>query len=239
MKEQLYALLHLQKVDNEITGEMCKRKALPVSIQEKERQINNSDKKFQIEKNNLKELQLKLRKKEMDVKAINEKIEKSKNELYGGKISDIKELKQLQKVIESFQEDRDIAEEGLLILMEEEDSLRTKIAKVEKEITSLNEQLKEIKKRVEQEDLVIQQNIEKKESEKKEIIEQINDESLISRYYMLWNDKKGTAIVEVDSSICSGCNLSLPSDIIYHLQRDDCLIICPNCNRMMVWKNAS
>lgn len=239
MKEQLYALLLLQKIDNEIAEEEARRKKLPENIKVKEDQIERLEKNYLQEKNSLKELQLKIKKKEMDAKAINDKIEKNKNELYGGKISDIKELKQIQKVIENFKNDQDRIEEDLLILMDKEDELKVKIIEVEKDISNLKTLLVEIGKNVEDEDQAIQQFIKDKEIEKTEIIIQINNQDLVDRYYQLWEDKNGEAIVEIDSSTCSGCNLSLPSDIIYHLQKDDSLIICPNCNRILVWKTVA
>lgn len=239
MREQLYSLMLLQKIDNEIAKENTRCISLPVRIREKERQIANLEKKRQQEKNVLKEVQIRLKRKEIDSKALNDKIEKNKNELYGGKISDIKELKQLQKVIESLQVDLDKVEEDLLIIMDEEDSIKLRISKIERELSELKEQLKEIQRQVEQEENTIQQYIRKKERERKEIADQINDNSLMDRYLMLWNEKRGEAIVEIEGPICAGCNLSLPSDIIYHLQKDDCLIICPNCNRILIWKETS
>ncbi len=239
LKEQLYALLLLQKIDNEIAIEDSKRRCLPDRIRGKEEQIANLENKYQQESNGLKDLQLRIKRREMDAKAIIDKIEKNKNELYGGKISEIKELKQLQKVIETLQEEQDKIEEDLLILMDEEDNIKLKRRVLEKEISELKEQLSEIKKQVEQEDSVIKQLIEQKEIEKKEVVKQINDQSLVDRYNILWSDKNGEAIVEINGTICSGCNLSLPSDIIYHLQKDDCLIICPNCNRILVWKDIT
>ena len=239
MKEQLYTLLLLQKIDNEIAVEENRRRCLPERILNKEGQIVNLENKYEQEKSGLKELQLKIKRREMDAKTINDKIDKNKNELFGGKISDIKELKQLQKVIESLQGEQDKVEEDLLILMDEEDGIKLKIGKLEREILDLKEQLNEVKKTVEQEDREIRQFIEQKGIERKEVIHQINDQSLIDRYNMLWNEKNGEAIVVIESSTCSGCNLSLPSDIIYHLQKDDCLIICPNCNRILVWKDIT
>ena len=239
MKEQLYTLLLLQKIDNEIAVEENRRRCLPERILNKEGQIANLENKYEQEKSGLKELQLKIKRREMDAKTINDKIDKNKNELFGGKISDIKELKQLQKVIESLQGEQDKIEEDLLILMDEEDGIKLKISEMEKEISKLKEQLNEVKKTVEKEDREIKQFIEQKGIERKEFIHQINDQSLVDRYNILWNEKNGEAIVEIETSTCSGCNLSLPSDIIYHLQKDDCLIFCPNCNRILVWKDIT
>lgn len=236
MKEQLYLLLRLQKIDVEISKEDNRKKKLPEQIRKKEEVIANLEKKYQKEKNDLKELQLRMRRKEIDAKTINDKIEKHQSELYGGKISDIKELKQLQKVIESLKKERDEIEEDLLILMDEEDICKLRVSKIEAELSESKEQLKQIQTQVEQQQIEIQKYIQKKQIEREELTNKITDRTLMERYLLLWNEKNGEAVVEIEDSICSGCNLSLPSDIIYHLQRDDRLIICPNCNRILVWK---
>ncbi len=53
---------------------------------------------------------------------------------------------------------------------------------------------------------------------------------------LLKKDKGGKSIIKVNSSICSGCQLDLPSDIIYQLKKGQIIITCPNCNRILVWK---
>ncbi len=237
MREQLYTLLLLQEIDRDIVREKKRQKKLPARIQE----INNAKAKIEKitrdKKESLKELRLKIKRKEIDVKEVNTKIEKHQNELYGGKISDIKELKQLQKVIELVKKDRDKIEEGLLVLMDEEDDFKIDLSEAEKELAKLDEQLQRRQKEVNQQDKEIKKIIEEKQKKRTEIVHKINDRELINRYNMLWGEKEGEVVVEIDGSICSGCNLSLPSDIIYHLQRDDMLITCPNCNRILIWKD--
>ena len=239
LKEQLSTLLLVQKLDNEIAREKIRLNLLPEQIQEKERQIADLEKKGQLEKGSLKELQLKIKRREIDAKTVNDKIEKHKSELYSGKSSDIKELKQLQKAIESLQVDRDKVEEGLLLLMEEEDSFKLRVSNLDEELKELKGQLAEIQKQVESEERKIKEFIEKKKAERERIADKINDEVLVGRYLVLWNDKGGEAIVEIEGPICSGCNLSLPSDIIYHLEKGDRLITCPNCNRILFWKEIA
>jgi len=135
LKEQLQILLMLQKIDIEINKEDNRKKRLPDQIRKKEEAIANLEKKYQKEKNDLKELQLRMRRKEIDAKTINDKIEKHQSELYGGKISDIKELKQLQKAIESLKKERDQVEEDLLILMDEEDTWKLRVSDIEAELS--------------------------------------------------------------------------------------------------------
>jgi uncharacterized protein len=239
LREQLYALLILQEMDSEILNEEKKQKRLPVRIREIEILIENIEKKYQQRKESLKELQLRIKRREIDDRAIDEKVKKHQDELYGGKISDIKELKQLQKVIESLKDERDKVEEGLLILMDEEDTLKIDLSEIEQELSRAKDRLEKTRKEVNQLAKVINENIEKKNMKRVEIVNKITDYELLERYRMLRSEKEGKVVVEIDGPTCSGCNLSLPSDIIYHLQRDDLLITCPNCNRILVWKKKS
>lgn len=236
MREQIYTLLELQETDKEIVREKKLLKKLPARIIEIENLVSKKEKEYQKEKESLKELQLKAKRKELDVKAVSTKIEKHQNELYSGKTSDIKELKQLQKVIELLKKDRDKVEEELLVFMDEEDLLKERLSELEKGLNRAKEQLQQRKIDVSQKEKEINSRIEDKNRKREEIAVKITDNELMNRYQILWQEKEGNVVAEIDSATCSGCNLSLPSDVIYHLQRDEILITCPNCNRILVWK---
>ncbi len=236
MREQLYTLLFLQEIDKDIVREEKRQKKLPARIHEIESIKANIEQKVDAEKEKLKELQSKIKRKEMDARSITTKVEKHQDELYGGKTNDIKELKQLQKAIELLIEDRDGIEEDLLVLMDKEDEIKANLKKADEELSKVNYQLQQKKEEVSQLEKEIEKRIEEKKEKRKEIAGRITDSDLLKRYNMLWDEKEGEVVVEIDGPTCSGCNLSLPSDIIYHLQRDDMLITCPNCNRILVWK---
>lgn len=239
MREQIYVLLKLQEIDSEIEDEERKQKRLPDRIREIGDIIENIEKKYQQKKENLKEQLVRMKRKEIDAKTINAKIDKHQDELYGGKINEIKELKQLQRVIETLKDERDRVEEDLLIFMEEEDNLKADLHEIEKELSQAKDRLENTKKEVDQQKKTINENIEQEKKKRAEIISKITNPGLLERYKLLWTEKEGKVVVEIEESTCSGCNLSLPSDIIYHLQRDDRLITCPNCNRILVWNKKS
>jgi len=67
-------------------------------------------------------------------------------------------------------------------------------------------------------------------------LSKITDNRLLKEYELLRKEKGGKAIMEVNDSICPGCYLDLPSDVIYHLKRDQSMVICPNCSRILIWK---
>jgi hypothetical protein len=226
----------LQEIDKDIVREEKRQKKLPDRIHEIENIKTNIEQKVDVEKEKLKELQSKIKRKEMDARSITTKVEKHQDELYGGKTNDIKELKQLQKAIELLIEDRDDIEEDLLVLMDKEDEIKANLKKADEELSRVNYRLQQEKEEVNKLEKEIEKRIEEKQEKRKEVAGRITNSDLQKRYNMLWDEKEGQVVVEIDGPTCSGCNLSLPSDIIYHLQRDDMLITCPNCNRILVWK---
>jgi len=214
LREQLYILLLLQEIDKDIVREEKRQKKLPARIHEIETIKVNIERKVNAKKENLKELQSRIKRKEMDARSITTKIEKHQDELYGGKISDIKELKQLQKAIELLIENRDDIEEDLLVLMDKEDEIKANLKKADEELSKVNYQLEQKKEEVNQLETEIKKRIEQKREKRKEIANRITNSDLLKRYNILWKEKEGEVVVEVDGPTCGGCNLSLPSDII-------------------------
>jgi len=74
-------------------------------------------------------------------------------------------------------------------------------------------------------------------TKRKALIGEIEDIRFFKQYELLRKDKGGNVILEIDNTICPGCYLDLPSDVIYHLKRDQSMVICPNCSRILIWKD--
>jgi len=230
-------LLELQKIDIDIDEEEKKKRNLPLMIEGITKKILVLKDSLKNKNENYKNLQVKLKRIELDLTEKSNQIEKHQEDLYGGKISDIKELKQIQKVIANYKEEKDSIEENVLDLMEEMEDL-------DKSIGHFNEDLKvnekEFKKRKEEMDLsrlVIEKNMNSLNIKKEEILSKITDNRLLKKYELLRKEKSGKAIVKVDGPICPGCYLDLPSDAIYQLKKNRKIIICPNCSRILIWKD--
>jgi len=234
--EQFDILLELQKIDNDINEEEKKKRELPSRIERINKEIQELKNDLKNKHENYKELQLKLKRKELDLSEKSNKIKKHQEDLYGGKISDIKELKQLQRVIANYEGEKDNIENELLNLMEEIEELNKLVNKLEED---LKEKEKYLQKRQQEMELVasrIEESMNSLNIKRKERLIKLTDNRLLKEYELLKKEKGGKAIVKVNSSICSGCYLDLPSDIIYQLKKGQILITCPNCNRILVWK---
>jgi len=104
VEEQYNILLELQKIDIDIDKEEKKKRSLPLMIEGITKKIQGLKDSLKNKNENYKNLQIKLKRKELDLAEKSNKINKHQEDLYGGKISDIKELKQIQKVIAKYKD---------------------------------------------------------------------------------------------------------------------------------------
>jgi predicted nucleic acid-binding Zn-ribbon protein len=237
IEEQYDILIKLQKIDIDIDKEEKKKRSLPLIIEGITKEIQGLKGSLKNKNEDYKNLQIKLKRKELDLAEKSNKINKHQEDLYGGKISDIKELKQIQKVIANYQKEKDSIEEDVLDLMEEMEDLDKSSGHLDEDLKVKEE---EFKKRKEEEDLArlaIKKNMSSLNIKREEILSKITDNRLLKEYELLRKEKGGKAIMEVDCSICPGCYLDLPSDVIYQLKKNRKIITCPNCSRILIWKD--
>ena len=230
-------LLELQKIDIDIDEEEKKNRSLPLIIEGITKEIQGLKDSLKNKNENYKNLQIKLKRIELDLTEKSNKINRHQEDLYGGKISDIKELKQIQKVIANYQEEKDSIEEDVLDLMEEMEDLDKSISHLDEDLKVKEEEFKKRKEEMDLARLVIEKNMNSLNIKRGEILSKITDDRLLKEYKLLRKEKGGKAIMEVDGSICPGCYLDLPSDVIYRLKKNRKIITCPNCNRILIWKD--
>jgi predicted nucleic acid-binding Zn-ribbon protein len=58
--------------------------------------------------------------------------------------------------------------------------------------------------------------------------------TVMRRYGMLREQRRGVAVVEARDGSCVGCNMQLPPQLYNSLFRGDDLITCPHCQRMLI-----
>jgi len=237
IEERYDWLLELQKIDIDIDEEEKKKRNLPLMIEGINKEIQGLKDSLKNKNENYKNLQIKLKRIELDLTEKSNKISKHQEDLYGGKITDIKELKQIQKVIAHYKKDKDSIEEKILDLMEEMEDINKSINNFSENLKEKEKQFKKRKEEIDSAMLVIENNINSLNINRKGILSKLTDARLLKEYERLRKEKGGKAIIKVDGSVCPGCYLDLPSDAIYQLKKNRKMIICPNCSRILIWKD--
>lgn len=237
IEERYDWLLELQKIDIDIDEEEKKKRNLPLMIEGINKEIQGLKDILKNKNENYKNLQIKLKRIELDLTEKSNKISKHQEDLYGGKITDIKELKQIQKVITHYKKDKDSIEEKILDLMEEMEDINKSINNFSENLKEKEKQFKKRKEEMDSAMLVIENNINSLNINRKGILSKLTDARLLKEYERLRKEKGGKAIIKVNGSVCPGCYLDLPSDAIYQLKKNRKMIICPNCSRILIWKD--
>lgn len=62
------------------------------------------------------------------------------------------------------------------------------------------------------------------------------DGELRRRYEMIFSRRGGVAVVVIQRGICTGCHMNIPPQLFNQIQRNEQVILCPNCQRMLYWQ---
>lgn len=207
----------LQNVENELNDIS--------TVQAAEQKLAHADQKYKSEEKNLRDSE----NKSYDVRV---KIELSEASLYGGKISNPKELQDLQNEIASLKrlitnlEDYEL--EAMMAVEQAEDELikaKENVKLVEGKLIERNAVLNGEKSK-----LVSQ--VERLEAERNATIPAISPEDLIL-YEQLRKSRNGVAVVKISSRACGACGATLTPALIQSTQAPGQLVRCSNCGRII------
>lgn len=60
--------------------------------------------------------------------------------------------------------------------------------------------------------------------------------AMLKKYDMLRERRGGVAVVEVVQGVCRGCHMNIPPQLFNDLRKEETLISCPTCNRIMFYQ---
>ncbi len=230
MNEQLKSLIELQEIDEIIDRLKNKEKGIPQQIEKIKILIEEEKNKIDELKKNLTQLQLERKNQEIELDTKEQTMRKHLNELNLVKTNEAYRI--LINEIEKTKGEKNQIEEKTLELMQriEDSNLEVKqYAGIFNDKQEKNE--KEIKI-LEEEMVKIYQEITEKEREREHIAEKISS-SLSARYAKIRESKKGIAVVPIEDNHCGGCRMLLPSHLINEVYKDQAIITCEVCSRIL------
>ena len=80
-------------------------------------------------------------------------------------------------------------------------------------------------------------DIERDRARRQSLIDSV-DEELRRRYEMILSRRGGLAVVAVRDGTCQGCRMRVPPQLYNQIQRNEQIILCPSCQRMLHWQPA-
>ena len=188
--------------------------------------------RIQKEKEKIESLEKTRRQKEGDLNLEQEKIKKAE-----GRMSEVKTNKEYQAMlseIDAIKEANSRIEEEILQVMDEIDELKKDLSKREKEVGVTVEKIEaergKLKEKMAYDDQIWNEQLERREVLSKQI-----ESKLFKLYNTLKEKRQGVGVVNAKNETCQGCFVNVPPQMFIEVQKNNALIRCPNCNRILYW----
>jgi predicted nucleic acid-binding Zn-ribbon protein len=232
LKEQLQLLEKLQEIDNQIDRHEQDLARYPLEVQDIARSLVALRREIGENKEKLAAVEKDLRKSEQDLAVEQEKIKRSERRLLG--IKNQKEYNALSREVKLGKKVVGEIEDTILGFMTETESLKKGLEKRETDYQALEKGLLEKKAEAETVTGQAREALERLNAEKERVVETIDREFL--KKYQIVKKARGTAIVELDNGTCTGCHMAIPPQLNIRVLKQEELVICPNCNRILYVK---
>ena len=215
----------IQRVQQELAHIVPERETLRAKATATQAQLETA-------KTRVKQIDSDRKRLELDVGVKKQQIEKYANQQLQTRKNE--EYRALTHEIDMCKADITKIEDGEIELMEQAEQ-------VQKEASRLSREADEIKKMAEGQ---ITQLNQREENFKKELAElergraelaAVVDEAALNRYERLFKSKGDMVVVGVHHSVCGGCHMRLPPQVLVACKSDQKIIACPNCGRILYY----
>jgi len=189
--------------------------------------------RIQTEKEKIESLEKERRRKEGHLNLEQEKIKRAEGRMFEVKTN--KEYQALLSEIEAIKEANSREEEEILQVMDEIDELKKDLSRREREMSITMEKIEAEKRKI-QEGMAQGEAVLKKQLERRDVLSKQIESKLFKLYNTLKEKRQGIGVVSVKQETCQGCFVNVPPQMFIEVQKNNSLIRCPNCNRILYWE---
>jgi hypothetical protein len=224
-------LFQLQNIDSQLDQANSKLARIDAELNEHS-EINHAQDRARDLENNLDLIQNKLHQAEQDMQAQRYKIEQTESTLYSGKVTNPKELQDLQNEVTALKRYLKTLEDRVLELMLTVDEISTKYQKALEDLELTKSKTGEKEKHLFIEKKQIYTEIERLTKERTVFANSIS-EPVLQQYNQLRRLKRGVAVAQVIDRTCSACGSTLSASLQQSVSSLNQLIYCDTCGRIL------
>ncbi|MDH4164684.1 MAG: C4-type zinc ribbon domain-containing protein [Nitrospirota bacterium] len=233
MNAQLTLLIELQEIDNRIRTHRGEQSRIPQQLSVLEQRAEENKAGLERTREALANAQKAKRDRDRDLEEGAAKVEKLKART--SEIKNNKEYQAMLKEIETAEQENKKIEDDILKLMENIDAATAEIANAEKKLSEENASIESERKQLEADIAKTEAALKEEEKVRSELAGRI-DEGAMSKYRRLSGITGGKIVVEVRGESCSGCFMSFPPRTYVIVKKNESIVTCPNCHRILYFK---
>ncbi len=232
MQATLNLLLELQKVDRRLAGLEEEKQSLPVQRKKIEADLQTTKEKPEKLAEEMKSIRIELDKRELDLKVHEGRLAQLTIRL--NLASSNKEYRAIKQEIGSEEADKSLLEDEILNLMTGCDELEASLKQAKEELEEEKKRCEKALQEIEEREASLKREIKELLDLRKELGRQVALQ-VLSTYDRLIGRYKTDAVVPVSAKemVCSGCHISVQVQTINLLMRNDEIIRCKTCGRIL------
>lgn len=233
MQNKILRLLDLQEIDTKIRDLKRKKESFETSFREQTSAFSTHRENLEKEKAKLMKIQSEIKNIEIEIESFQQKKKKLEEQQVAVKTN--QEYKALSKEILDVCAAVDLHEESYLKKMDELDNEKNRLESLTSGLKEEEAKLKEETASIEQSIDSIKREIAVLESERDRVLPDI-EPGMVRIYQKVFARTGGPAVVPVINRTCGGCHLSVTAQLENMTRRNEELILCENCSRILYYK---
>jgi predicted nucleic acid-binding Zn-ribbon protein len=151
------------------------------------------------------------------------------------RIRNDKELGLAKREVDLLKEEITGIETELQQVYEQSEAATTTLAALEAELVSIATERATEATALAETTARLAADIERDRARRQSLIDRVDTE-VRRRYEMTLSRRGGVAVVAVRDGTCQGCRMRVPPQLYNQIQRNDQVILCPSCQRMLHWQ---
>jgi len=228
---QTQPLYELQQVDLEIQGVSGRLKEIAATLGENA-ELKRARKMATDAQAVLAKCRAEMHDLDLEVSSLSEKIETNESRLYSGRVTNPKELANLEEELASLKRWREKREEDLLEAMLATEEAEATLSDAQAILTQVSETWGAEQGDLADEQTTLQARLEELGNRRQSLIAVVGPED-VATYERLRQRKAGRAVAAVKDGVCEGCRMNPPSSQVQHARSGSELVFCNNCGRIL------
>jgi predicted nucleic acid-binding Zn-ribbon protein len=160
------------------------------------------------------------------------KIQPVEEKLYKGRVTNPKELEDLQKDLDSLQRRREVLDERALAALDEVEAAQHVLEQAEDALRALAGEFDAGQEEMQGRRSELERQLRELE-ERRAAGAQALDADLLALYERIAKKRQGRGVAKVEGGTCGGCRISLPMNVLQRARNSANLIQCSSCERIL------
>jgi hypothetical protein len=233
MLKDFEILKELQRVDTQIDSLIKDKTDSPLKIQSLNLRLQDELKRAEEKRRSLRSLEQKKKSLELDLREGEDKLKKGEEKMMSLKSNE--EYQAMQKEMEHFRHANLLIEEQILEVMLALDAANEGLREFEEDLSSRKRAIESEMKAVEQNFSQIDALLAVRQKEREEIVQGLAAD--IASTYKRLRSRLSLAVTETHRGRCAGCHMDIPPQLYNLIQRGEAIHLCPNCHRILVFRD--